>query len=202
MRWRPPPAIAVALPGRTGPLGSLTLLTTSASGRQFTADDVSFVVELGVRAGTALDGALLHERVVATSNRMAALQRFTARLASAVAAREVIGLAVDAGADVLAGNSASLCLVDEPNRVVNLVSQRSMDRETLEQWQQFPLDASLPACDAIRALQPVVLRSLAERDERYPALEDVVAVDTAFVVVPLLLDDHTALGALDRRLLR
>jgi len=192
----PVSAVAVAMPGRNGVLGSLTLLTTSALTRRFGPEDVSFVAEIGVRAGLALEGALLHERVVTTGRRMSALQRFTSHLASARMVGEVVRLTIDVGADVLDGHTASVCLLDSVTGQVNLVAQRSMDLGTVQRWQQFALEDQLPACDAIRTRAPVVLRSLADRDERYPVFKDSVTVDRAFVVVPLLLDDDTALGAL------
>lgn len=189
-------AVAVPLPGREGVLGSLTLLTTGASGRRFCPDDVSFVVELGVRAGSALEGALLHERVVETSTRLAALQRFTSRLASAEELGEVAALAVDAGADVVTANSAYLCLVDPAEDAVTMASERSLHPESVRRFARFALSEQLPVCDAIRTRAPVLLRSIAERDERYPALRGAPAVDHAYVIVPLLLDEDTPLGAL------
>jgi serine phosphatase RsbU (regulator of sigma subunit) len=55
-----------------------------------------------------------------------------------------------------------------------------------ERFGRIPLSADLPASEAMRTGLPVVVRSEAQRRERYPTLDDLsMNFDPAFVVVPL-----------------
>ena len=64
----------------------------------------------------------------------------------------------------------------------------------MESWQRFPLSASLPASDVVRARMPTYLHSQVERAARYPMFAD-KGGDGASAYLPLIARDM-ALGAI------
>ena len=58
--------------------------------------------------------------------------------------------------------------------------------ELHEDYGRLAIDAPLPAVDAMRSGEPIVIRTLEERKERYPRMDEArVNWDPAFVVVPM-----------------
>ncbi|HEU5033583.1 MAG TPA: SpoIIE family protein phosphatase [Mycobacteriales bacterium] len=63
--------------------------------------------------------------------------------------------------------------------------------EVYARWQELPLDADAPGPEAARTGQMVVLRSVAERDARYPALSGRATVGEVFIAAPLVVQGRT-----------
>ena len=103
-----------------------------------------------------------------TATRLAGLQAVTAALARALDPAEVADAVFVDGLAHLGGNTASLCLVAPDGKMVDIVHEIGYSDDVKQEWQSFPLDAPLPASDAIRSGELVLLRSWQERDRLYP----------------------------------
>jgi serine phosphatase RsbU (regulator of sigma subunit) len=76
-------------------------------------------------------------------------------------------------------------LLDAERRTLRLVSSLNTPAPVEEEFASYSVDAPLPSRDALRTGEPVVLRSVAERDAAYPELAGVVVEQQSFCVVPL-----------------
>ena len=81
-------------------------------------------------------------------------------------------------------------LLEPDGHRLRLVSSLNTPSQVTEEFDSCPVDAPLPTRDALMARRAVVLRSVAERDERYPALAGVDVQQAAFCVLPLLSGSH------------
>jgi GAF domain-containing protein len=119
-------------------------------------------------------------------------------VAAAATTDDVARLVLEACADALGVLRASVCLLDRSTGELRIVASRGYPAVVSERWGSFPVTADLPASEAVRTGQPVVLRTLAERDERYPAFAAAPALQSPSVAcVPFLRDELPASGVLN-----
>src|SRR4051812_37795648 len=125
--------------------------------------------------------------------RLVGLQRVTAELCRAVSVADVAAVALSTARDELGARTGSLCLlVGDELEIVDAVGYAG---DVMDHWGRFPLDADLPASDAVRSGRPVFLRSPAERMARYPIFAGSPVVDdAAFAMIPL--HDDRPIGCL------
>jgi serine phosphatase RsbU (regulator of sigma subunit)/uncharacterized protein YigA (DUF484 family) len=117
--------------------------------------------------------------------RLARLQRITADLARAITLTDVADVVLGGLMTELGTSTASLCLLDGDE--LELTCAVGYQTEVLDHWRRFPLDAPLPASDAVRTGEAVFLSSPEERDRRYPVMAGGPLVDAsaAFAMIPL-----------------
>ncbi|MGI8758783.1 MAG: GAF domain-containing protein [Acidimicrobiales bacterium] len=159
----------------------------------FDEAQVAFLEAVAAQCAQALERARLYAaeaeaRAVAEHNarRLADLQTVVSGLADARTAVDAAGVVIDKGTEALGAASGMLCLLDDGNSVLEAVHHVGYDPGSVQRFRRFSVDDNLPASDAIRSRQTVLLRSLEERDERYPKLRGLVAHNHAFAIVPLL----------------
>lgn len=128
--------------------------------------------------------------------RLAGLQTVTAGLAAAVDQQAVAEVVLVQGLSGLGGHTGSLCLLTDDGRSLELVREVGYRPEVAQEWKRFPVDAPVPAGDAVRSGRMVLLASLEERDRRYPAIAGAPSTTRAFAVIPLVLEDGPPLGTL------
>lgn len=121
-------------------------------------------------------------------DRQQRLQQVTARLAAAADAAAVLDVLATDAAALLGATMANVSTLDEDERTLHLVLAINTPAEVVEQFASYPIDAPLPSRDALATGRPVLLRSLAERDRRYPALAGVQVGQQAFAILPLMVD--------------
>ena len=126
------------------------------------------------------------------AGRVARLQAVTAGLADARTVEDVAAVIVSEGAAGLAADSCALCLLTADGAHLEVVRQVGYDPTVVERYQTFALDAPLPASEALRRRETVVLRSLEERNTRFPVLAGTPSLNRSFAVVPLLSDGEPA----------
>ena len=126
------------------------------------------------------------------AGRVARLQAVTAGLADARTVEDVAAVIVSEGAAGLAADSCALCLLTADGAHLEVVRQVGYDPTVVERFQTFALDAPLPASEALRRRETVVLRSLEERNTRFPVLAGTPSLNRSFAVVPLLSDGDPA----------
>jgi PAS domain S-box-containing protein len=141
-------------------------------------EDLSQALEAERAARTAAEAAAF---------RLASLQAVTAELSRAVDVAGVAGAILGAGVSGLGGRTGSLCLLAPGGAEIEIAHQTGYPEEVTRHWHSFPLGAALPASDAVRSGQMILVSSPAERDQRYPVFRDTPVVpDSAFAVVPLI----------------
>lgn len=100
---------------------------------------------------------------------------------------DIIRAVLSEGVSLLGGHSATVHVLDDAcSELVMMGSVGVPPEDLLEAYGRLPLDAPLPAIDAMRLGAPVILRTMEERQERYPMMDDSkVDWDPAFAVVPM-----------------
>ncbi len=131
------------------------------------------------------------------AGRLRGLQDVTMSLIRAVDARSVAEAVLTEGVPALGGVTGSILLVADDEETVEIVHEVGYREEIKAKWRSFPLAASLPASDAIRTAQMVLLRDQADRDAQYPIFRGTPMTDaTAVAITPLIDEDGTAFGAM------
>ena len=120
------------------------------------------------------------------AERLARLQIVTGRLAEASDVSAVADVVVRFGGAGVGAAGGALCIVEGDQ--VRILQVAGMNEEAAARFEVVPLSAALPATDAIRTGDMVLLSSIAERDERYPALRGIPADNRSFASVPMVVD--------------
>ncbi|MGI8807762.1 MAG: SpoIIE family protein phosphatase [Acidimicrobiales bacterium] len=131
------------------------------------------------------------------ATRLRGLQAVTMSLIRAVDARSVAEAVLAEGVPALGGRTGSVLLVADDGETVEIVHEVGYGEQVKRRWHTFPLHAALPASDAIRTGQIVLLNGPQDRDARYPVFRAAPVVgDAAVAIAPLIDEDGTAFGAL------
>jgi PAS domain S-box-containing protein len=129
--------------------------------------------------------------------RLRGLQDVTMSLLRAVDVRSVAQAVLGEGVPALGGRTGSILLLAEDGESVEIVHEVGYRDEIKERWHSFPLAASLPASDAIRNGQLILLTGEEDRDARYPVFRGTPMDNAASVAIaPLIDEDGTAFGAM------
>ena len=121
--------------------------------------------------------------------RLTQLARVTAALAAARDVDGVVTAVVDHAASALGATASSLSLLNGPDTLV-LAGIRGVRSEVGRQWASYPVDALLPASEAVRNGRLVVVANRDEMEARYPALTGQMPADRATVCLPLAVGDR------------
>ncbi|MGI8984184.1 MAG: PAS domain-containing protein, partial [Acidimicrobiales bacterium] len=131
------------------------------------------------------------------AGRLRGLQAVTMSLIRAVDPRSVAEAVLTEGVPALGGVTGSILLVAADGETVEIVHEVGYRNDVKAQWRSFPLAASLPASDAIRTGQMVLLSGEDDRDARYPIFQGTPMTSAAAVAItPLIDEDGTAFGAM------
>lgn len=116
-----------------------------------------------------------------------ALARMIGRLNHYRSEDDVIRAVLAESVSLLGGTSSVVHVLDEENTELVMMGSIGMPSEQLlDDFGRMPLDAPLPAIDAMRTGKVVVIRSVEDRRRRYPLLDDTsFDCDPAFVVSPM-----------------
>lgn len=131
------------------------------------------------------------------AGRLRGLQAVTMSLIRAVDASSVAAAALTEVVPALGGTTGSILLVAEDGETVEIVHEVGYREDIKARWRSFPLAAPLPASDAIRSGETVLLRNQEDRDARYPMFKGTPMTDAkAVAITPLIDEDGTAFGAM------
>jgi len=131
------------------------------------------------------------------ATRLRGLQAVTMSLIRAVDARSVAEAVLTEGVPALGGRTGSILLVADDGETVEIVHELGYREEIKQRWKSFPLAASLPASDAIRTGEIVLINGPEDRDARWPIFRDTPVIgDFAVAIAPLIDEDGTAFGAM------
>lgn len=163
--------------------------------RPFDEQEVAAFTAVGLALAVALResgrlAALRRERGALERgvDRLQRLQTATATLGSSVdeakVAHAVVGTAV-AAVDAAAG---SIWIPSDDGEALRLVQAVGYEVGVTERWGQVPLHSALPVTDAYTTGRTVLLRSLEERNRRYPLLAGESSGNETIAAIPLVAD--------------
>jgi len=125
------------------------------------------------------------------------LWRWMSALAEARTRRDVAFAVAEVGSDAADASFAHLALLDADNDWVRVARGSPLDQDIADRWDEFPLSAQTPSCEAMLTGRPVLLGSPQVIGERYPNLSaDMLAASLmATASLPLHAANGTPLGA-------
>ena len=195
--------VAAAAVGRLGPgllaagvsTVGLLVLFVSPHGR-FEGEVAAEMFAVGVFAVTALVVSGVLDRLEAAREaseraveRLARLQSITAALSQAADVEHVTRVVVDQACRELGGERGTLSVLDGSGTQLVLAGTYGLEADVVAKWLSYPLDAQLPASDAVRTGKLVLLETVAQRNERYPAIATTPPhKDHALACVPLIFE--------------
>jgi GAF domain-containing protein/anti-sigma regulatory factor (Ser/Thr protein kinase) len=173
-------------------------LVGSRTDRVFGDADIQLLTEGAERAAWAIQNGLLlaaerHARATAASvgERLARLQAMSEQLLTDLTVDGVVGTVVERGLSLIGAFAGSVWQVDADAREMTLAGIVGYPDEVVDRWETLSFDAESPAVEAARTGRRVVVRSVEERDNRYPSLRGRATVGEAFVAVPLVVRGAT-----------
>jgi signal transduction histidine kinase len=131
------------------------------------------------------------------ADRLCRLQSLTASLARARTLTEVADVIIEQALPALDAEVGVVAVLSEDGRALRNIGFKGVSAETEEDWREYPLESPVPVAEAALTRRPIIVRTVEERDRRYPVLAQVhgVAQGGAVTTFPLLLDGRL-LGAL------
>jgi serine phosphatase RsbU (regulator of sigma subunit) len=180
--------------GRT--LGAMTVISCSPD-RRFGSEEVQVLTEVARRAAIALDNSRLYDdqqraraEAESSADRLLQLQTLATALSRAVTVDEVNKVMGAIAMPHLGSFNRGLWLVNEAEETMELVDGFDL-RGLKDKYASISLDSDLPAAEVVRTRAPVIVRSAAERDDRFPELNPVKDEGASFAAVPLVAEERT-----------
>ena len=122
------------------------------------------------------------------------LQLLTSALASVHTIPEIVRIVFGDGFPAMGVDGGSLGVIDTTGEQIQILAETGFEAFP-ERLRTIPIDADFPMTVTINSAGPVVCRSRADRDRRFPAIADVLAGFEVTVVMPLMSRGHP-IGAL------
>jgi signal transduction histidine kinase/CheY-like chemotaxis protein len=99
---------------------------------------------------------------------------------------------IDQALPVLRAEVGVVALLSEDGQNLRNIGFKGVDEATQADWQEYPVTAPVPVADAARTRSIVLVRTLAERNERYPVLASVHGLEHGgpVVALPLFVNDE------------
>ncbi len=122
--------------------------------------------------------------------RLLVLQQLTAALARARTYTTIASVIIDEAMPALRAEVGVVALVSDDGRMLRNVGFKGVDEATEDAWQEYPCEAPVPVAEAARYGLPILVRTLAERNARYPVLAQVHGLEHGGPVAsfPLFVD--------------
>ncbi|HEX8849889.1 MAG TPA: PAS domain S-box protein [Gemmatimonadaceae bacterium] len=130
----------------------------------------------------------------AARKRTEQLQLLTSALASVQTIPETVRIVFSDGFPAMGVDAGALAVTDSTGRNLEILAHTGYGAFP-DDMRSVPLDADLPMTVTINSAGPVVCRSRADRDRRFPAVARVLAAFEVTVVLPLMSRGHP-IGAL------
>ncbi|MEO8624464.1 MAG: GAF domain-containing protein, partial [bacterium] len=167
-------------------VGTITLVTAE-SNRSYTESDLAFAVELGRRAGMAIERAALHQDTVRARDAasaayriaeerarwLARLQLLTGELSRSTTSSDVIDAATTLGRELFEADRGSVWMFEEGRQTLSLAGGHPPPEDTAAHVRSMSIAAPYPIADAVRSDELVLVEDLGTMLARYPGLADV-----------------------------
>jgi serine phosphatase RsbU (regulator of sigma subunit)/integral membrane sensor domain MASE1 len=148
-----------------------------AGPRETTAVEREYLRSMAETTSRGLERARLREAERREHARVETLAELT-RLLAAAPTPEAIGDVVSDRVRAAAGGADALCLgvISQDGRRLVWITTAGYDGEVPEQFSDLPMDVPTAATDAARTGRPVIIRTPAEYEQRYPGPDTLAAV--------------------------
>ena len=188
-------ALVVPLHVRDQRVGALCLMSEEPG--RFDEEDREFAVRIARRCTIAVENARLYEAQRHAIDRLSLLQRVTTALGAAITEESVADVIVSEAVGALGATVGVVSVLNEAGTHFRNVRYVGYPEDVVAMNPGFAADAPVPVADAVRLRQPILLRSIAERRDRYPDLEGFRRMyeGGALVALPMYLGDR-AIGGL------
>ena len=193
--------LLVPLTARGRTVGAMSL-AWAESVRAYTAADLEVAEELARRVALTADNARLYaaehtarQAAEDAAQRTARLQSVTAAFSEALTPNDVMHVTLTQGAAALGAAAGALMLLSPAGDRLEI--QQTVGFPPTAVVASFPLEAPIPAAEAVRTHAPVIVESYEQFAQRYPsvAAQRGATGHAASVYVPLLVEGR-ALGCL------
>jgi serine phosphatase RsbU (regulator of sigma subunit)/integral membrane sensor domain MASE1 len=182
-------AAALPLLTEVGALGYLGVWWTEP--REVTAVERAYLQSMAETTSRALERARLREAKQHEHARVEALAELTGLLAAALTP-EAIGEVVADRVRAAVGGADALCLgvISQDGRRLEWITAAGHAGEVLGQFSDLAMDVPAAVTDAVRTGLPVIIRTPAEYEQRYPGpgTPAVVASGSSWLAWPLRVD--------------
>jgi serine phosphatase RsbU (regulator of sigma subunit)/uncharacterized protein YigA (DUF484 family) len=166
---------------------------------EVSAADAAFLATMAQLCGQALERALLADaestarlRAEEAARYATSLYALGMRLAGALTLEEVASTVMREAVAEHGAVAAVVLLIDEERQEVELLAEDGYPAAALAVLRRFSLDAPIPAAAAARTSSPVLIGSLAERQQKFPLLPDNLGAGSeALACLPLSVADRT-----------
>ncbi|HEX6050248.1 MAG TPA: GAF domain-containing sensor histidine kinase [Gemmatimonadaceae bacterium] len=131
------------------------------------------------------------------ADRTGRLRRTAEALSSALTPIEVARVIVAEGLPALGASASEVALLAGDGVVLDLMAVSGVPADVADAWRRFPVASRVPLAEAVRTMQPVLLASPDEIEQRYPDLAPVLERVNirAMIVTPMVVDGRP-LGSL------
>ncbi|HUQ04690.1 MAG TPA: ATP-binding protein [Kofleriaceae bacterium] len=138
----------------------------------------------------ALDLRNAGDGLARVQQRLLVLQQLTAALARARSYTSIASVIIDEAMPALNAEVGVVALVSEDHKTLRNVGFKGVDAATEEAWQSYPVESPVPVAEAARHGEPIIVRTIGERNTRYPVLAQVHGLEHGGPVVafPLFVD--------------
>lgn len=131
------------------------------------------------------------------AERLATLQQLTAALAKTCNYEQIADVIISEALPLLRAEVGVVALLSEDGQTLRNVGFKGVDVETQAAWEEYSVESPVPVAEAARTRSAIVVRTLQERNERYPVLAAVHGLEHGGPVVALPLEiDGTPRGVL------
>lgn len=126
--------------------------------------------------------------------RLDLLQQLTSALARARTYEQVAAVIIEQALPALRAEVGVVALASEDGLRLRNVGFKGVDAATEAAWAEYSVDAPVPVAEAARTRQPIIVRTLEERNARYPALAEIHGLEHGGPVTtfPLFVDEGLA----------
>ena len=121
------------------------------------------------------------------------LQAITAALSATLSPLGVATVVVERGIAAVGAQAGAVAMLDSAGTYLSLLRAVGYPADALERFRHIPLDAAFPLAEAVKAGEPIILATAAERARRYPHLLDLRRANGngGMVAIPLVVDGRT-----------
>jgi PAS domain S-box-containing protein len=182
-------SIVVPIKGYKRILGMITLVSAE-SRRRYDDRDLGAAEELARWIALALENATSYHEAQQAAERVSRIQAVTEAFASSLTMTDASEIIVKRGLGDLGANAGVIALLDEPKKLLQVVSTTGYDTQRfLPAWQSFSVAEKAPMSDAVRTNQAIWVANEEQFRTLYPEMD--VQLQGAKVVIPLNVSGQT-----------
>jgi signal transduction histidine kinase/ActR/RegA family two-component response regulator len=152
---------------------------------------------LAARAALAIENAQLYraeqqtrKTAERTSDLLRRLQAVSNSLSQALTPHQVVNAVVEQALNSLGAHAGTVVQLTERGDEIEIVGTVNFNDEIVNKWQRFSINEKVPLADALRNREAVIVESVENWSEKYPALGPLASVTgtRSLVAFPLMVE--------------